>query len=55
MCVLSIITTIFLPLSLLAGMLGMNVGGIPGQTSPHAFEFVCAFSGGLAGLQLLPI
>lgn len=52
MYVLSIITTIFLPLSLLAGMLGMNVGGIPGQTSPHAFEFVCAFLVVLAGLQL---
>jgi len=30
MYVLSIVAAIFLPLSLLTGLLGINVGGIPG-------------------------
>ena len=37
MVVLSVVAAVFLPLSLLAGMLGMNVGGIPGLNDPHAF------------------
>ncbi len=40
MYVLSIITTIFLPLGFLTGLLGINVGGIPGTESPHAFTYV---------------
>lgn len=39
--VLSIITAIFLPLTLLTGLLGINVGGIPGDESPYAFWLVC--------------
>jgi zinc transporter len=42
MYVLSIVAGIFLPLGLLTGLLGINVGGIPGTQSPFAFLIVCA-------------
>lgn len=41
MYVVSLITTIFLPLGLLTGLLGINVGGIPGASEPLAFGVVC--------------
>lgn len=37
---LSVVATIFLPLSLVAGLLGMNVGGIPGSTESWGFPAV---------------
>ena len=37
-----IITGFFLPLSFLTGLLGINVGGIPGAEMPYAFILVCA-------------
>lgn len=37
MYVLSLITTIFLPLGFLTGLFGINVGGIPGSDSKFAF------------------
>lgn len=37
MYVLSIVAAIFLPLSFLTGLLGMNVGGLPGLESPRGF------------------
>ena len=37
MYVLSIISVIFLPLSFLTGLLGINVGGIPGAENENAF------------------
>ncbi|MEE4164807.1 MAG: CorA family divalent cation transporter, partial [Desulfocapsaceae bacterium] len=37
MYVLSVITTIFLPLGFLTGLFGINVGGIPGSGSKSAF------------------
>lgn len=37
MYVLSMITTIFLPLGFLTGLFGINVGGIPGSESKFAF------------------
>ncbi|MFT5698668.1 MAG: zinc transporter [Desulforhopalus sp.] len=40
MYVLSIITAIFLPLSFFTGLLGINVGGIPGANSRWAFLIV---------------
>ena len=40
MYVLSIVASIFLPLSLLTGLLGINVGGIPGAENKWAFLFV---------------
>ncbi|NIE73729.1 zinc transporter ZntB [Pantoea sp. Tr-811] len=37
----SIITCIFLPMSFLTGLLGINVGGIPGSSSPYGFLVAC--------------
>jgi len=37
MYMLSIIAAIFLPLGFLTGLLGINVGGIPGSDNPYAF------------------
>ena len=36
-----IITCIFLPMSFLTGLLGINVGGIPGSESPYGFFLAC--------------
>jgi zinc transporter len=36
-----IITGIFLPMSFLTGLLGINVGGIPGSDSPYGFLIAC--------------
>jgi len=41
MYMLSIVAGIFLPLSFLTGLLGINVGGIPGTESKTAFAVVC--------------
>ncbi|WP_237066483.1 zinc transporter ZntB [Microbulbifer guangxiensis] len=37
MYVLSVVAAIFLPLGFLTGLLGINVGGIPGSDNPNAF------------------
>jgi zinc transporter len=37
MYVLSVVAAIFLPLGFLTGLLGMNVGGLPGVESPYGF------------------
>ncbi|TMV15089.1 zinc transporter ZntB [Arenibacterium halophilum] len=42
MLVLSVVAAIFLPLGLLTGLLGINVGGVPGAAQPMAFWVVCA-------------
>ena len=49
MYVLSLVAAIFLPLGLLTGLLGINVGGIPGTESPWAFTIVTLGLVGLAG------
>jgi zinc transporter len=41
MYALSIVATIFLPLGFLTGLLGINVGGIPGIENSLAFLIVC--------------
>jgi len=38
--VLSIITTLFLPMTLVTGIFGMNVAGLPGTQDPGAFWWV---------------
>jgi zinc transporter len=53
MLLLSIVAAVFLPLSLITGLLGINVGGIPGATSPIAFWVVCALLVVIAVLQVL--
>ncbi|AIS16225.1 zinc transporter ZntB [Pseudomonas rhizosphaerae] len=36
-----VITGIFLPMSFLTGLLGINVGGIPGADNPYGFTMAC--------------
>lgn len=52
MYVLSIISAIFLPLSFLTGLLGVNLGGIPGANHARAFWI---FSGILVFIVILQI
>ncbi|GAC16732.1 zinc transporter ZntB [Aliiglaciecola lipolytica] len=40
MYVLSLVTAIFLPLSFLTGIFGMNVAGLPGTENPEAFNYL---------------
>src|SRR5262249_15424481 len=47
---LTVVAAVLLPPSRLAGLLGVNVGGIPGASSPVAFVIVC-----LLVLVLLPL
>ncbi len=47
---LTAVAALLLPPSLVAGMLGANIGGIPGQESPMAFW---ELSGVMLGLMLL--
>jgi zinc transporter len=42
MYVLSVVAAIFLPLTFVTGLLGMNVGGLPGLESPHGFAWSIA-------------
>ncbi|WP_421791493.1 zinc transporter ZntB [Hyphobacterium sp.] len=42
MMVLSVVAAIFLPLGFLTGLLGINVGGMPGANFAWAFYIVCA-------------
>jgi len=51
MYVLSLVATVFLPLSFLTGLLGINVGGIPGAENKGAFLMVCLFLAGIAAIQ----
>lgn len=48
MYVLSIVAAIFLPLGLITGLLGINVGGIPGSNDDNAFLVVCGILVALA-------
>ncbi len=52
MYVLSIVAGIFLPLGLLTGLLGINVGGIPGTENPWAFTIFCVLLASIAGGQI---
>lgn len=52
MYILSVIAAIFLPLGFLTGLLGINVGGIPGAENPEAFWM---FGGLLCFLVLLQV
>jgi zinc transporter len=40
--VLAVISAVFLPLGFLTGLLGINVGGMPGADDRSAFWLVCA-------------
>lgn len=52
MLVLSVVAAIFLPLGLLTGLLGINVGGVPGSGTPWAFWAVCVLLLAICGLQI---
>jgi zinc transporter len=52
MLVLSVAAAIFLPLGLLTGLLGINVGGIPGASYPWAFGIVCVILLALGAVEL---
>ncbi|WP_342242959.1 zinc transporter ZntB [Pseudomonas sp. OTU5201] len=52
MYLLGITTGFFLPLSFITGLLGMNVGGIPGDEARYGFVLACVLILGIAGFQL---
>jgi zinc transporter len=53
MYVLSVVAAIFLPLGFLTGLLGINVGGIPGSENPWAFLIFLLFLAGIVAAQML--
>lgn len=53
MLVLAVVTAIFLPLSLLTGLLGINVAGIPGASHPWAFWAVCGLLVAILAFQIV--
>jgi len=38
---MSLAAVMFLPMSFVTSLLGINVGGIPGADSPYGFAIVC--------------
>ena len=52
---LTIVATVFLPLTFITGLLGINVAGIPEAQNPTAFWLVCGFLLGVAVLALIVI
>lgn len=52
MYLLSIVAAIFLPLGFITGLLGINVGGMPGVNSANAFWITVILLVGLMGVQL---
>ncbi|MGI9014947.1 MAG: zinc transporter ZntB [Phycisphaerales bacterium] len=51
--VLAIISAIFLPLAFLTGLLGINIGGMPGVDNPYAFWIFCAIMSVLLIFELI--
>lgn len=51
MYLLSLVAAIFLPLGLITGLLGINVGGVPGTENPWAFLWVTAVLVALGAAQ----
>jgi zinc transporter len=50
---LTIVAAIFLPLGFITGLLGINVGGLPGVDDDRAFWIVCLLCGTILAVQLL--
>jgi len=50
--ILSVAAALFLPLGFLTGLLGINVGGIPGADSPWGFLIFCLLLASVAGFQI---
>ena len=53
MLVLSIVAAIFLPLSFLTGLMGMNVAGLPGTENPWSFWILVLLMLAAAGFILM--
>lgn len=53
MYILTILSTIFLPLNFIGSLLGVNVAGIPGATNPNAFGILCVLVFVIALLEYL--
>ncbi|CTQ31923.1 CorA family divalent cation transporter [Jannaschia rubra] len=51
--ILSIMSALFLPLGFLTGLLGVNLGGIPGSSSPIGFAAFCALLAVIFGVQVM--
>lgn len=51
--VLTIVATIFMPLTFLTGLLGSNIGGIPGADHPQAFWILSGLCTAILAMQLL--
>lgn len=49
MYLLSLVAAVFLPLSFLTGLMGMNVAGLPGTENPAAFALLVALMLGIGG------
>lgn len=50
--VLAIVSAVFLPLGFLTGLLGINVGGVPGTTNANAFWIFCVVMVVLLAIEL---
>jgi len=50
---LTIVAAIFLPLGFVTGLLGINVGGMPGTNDPHAFWIVVGLCSAILVMQLM--
>ena len=53
MYALSVVAEIFLPLGFLTGLLGINIGGIPGAENPQAFVVFCGMLALVVCLQIV--
>jgi zinc transporter len=53
MYILSVVAAVMLPLGLITGLLGINVGGIPGADSPLGFATVCGILVALVVVEIL--
>lgn len=51
MYLLGIVTGFFMPMSFVTGLLGINLGGIPGANHPHGFAIACVLIAGMAVFQ----
>ena len=52
-CLLTIVATIFLPLGFLTGLMGINVGGMPGVNDSHAFWIFCGLLAAILTVELV--
>ncbi|OWY15946.1 hypothetical protein B6V73_12170 [Thioclava sp. JM3] len=51
--VLSVVSTIFLPLGFLTGLFGVNIGGMPGLNSDNAFNYLVIVCVVIVAVQLM--